>query len=457
MHALPALLLTLLASYLVGAVPFGYLVARARGVDILKQGSGNIGATNVGRVLGRRFGLLVFACDFAKGALPVLAARLAPAADLPADSLPAAAGVAAFLGHLFPVYLRFRGGKGVATAAGVVVVLVPPIALAALLCWVVVLACTRFVSLASLAAAAVLCGLRLATTPHPWEADHLVVTLFCLAGAGLIFLRHRANIGRLIRGNENRVKDTPAMLQLGKVLHLLALGLWFGTAVFFTITALVLFQTFEQISREPADQRPAWFPLPGPYAQDPPDKTFPDPHKTFPDPLRLEQGSRAAGAAVSPLFGWYYALQGVCGAVAAFTAVAWAYSFQGRGHRLRAVVLVAALASVGVGWWLERVVSEKRGPRNDLTDACLAQPQPSPADVQRAEAARADFGRWHGYSVMINLLTLGLVTVAMVLTASLPTREFSQQAQQTEPARSASDGNDVPSLALRAGHGPSES
>jgi acyl-phosphate glycerol 3-phosphate acyltransferase len=424
MHALPALLLTLLVSYLVGAVPFGYLVARARGIDILKQGSGNIGATNVGRVLGRRFGLLVFACDFAKGALPVLAARLVPAPDLPPDSLPVAAGVAAFLGHLLPVYLRFRGGKGVATAAGVVAVLVPPVAAASLLCWIVVLVCTRFVSLASLAAAAVLCGLRLSVTPHPWGADHVVVTLFCLVGAGLIFARHRANIGRLVRGNENRVKDTPAMLQLGKILHVLALGLWFGTAVFFTIMGVVLFQTFEHISREPAEKRPAWFPLPELYAQA-------APSEKFPDPLRLEQGSRAAASALSPLFGWYYALQGVCGAVAAFTAVAWAYSFRGqRGHRLRAVVLVAAIASVGIGWWLERVVSEKRVPRNELSDACLAQPVPSRADVQEAaEAARADFGRWHGYSLIVNFLTLGLVTVAMALTASLPSREFTQTSQ----------------------------
>src|SRR5947209_20056642 len=104
---LPAL--TLLVSYLVGAVPFGYLAARARGVDILRQGSGNIGATNVGRVLGRGYGLLVFLLDFAKGALPVLAAgRVPPDPSWPPDLLPVAAGVAAFLGHLFPVYLRFH-------------------------------------------------------------------------------------------------------------------------------------------------------------------------------------------------------------------------------------------------------------------------------------------------------------------------------------------------------------
>src|SRR5947209_14237686 len=106
----PALLvLTGAAAYLVGAVPFGYLAARARGIDILRQGSGNIGATNVGRVLGRRYGLLVFLLDFAKGALPVLAAGwVPPDPSWPPNLVPVAAGVAAFLGHLFPVYLRFH-------------------------------------------------------------------------------------------------------------------------------------------------------------------------------------------------------------------------------------------------------------------------------------------------------------------------------------------------------------
>src|SRR2546423_11989193 len=105
-------LLTLFASYLLGAVPFGWLIARSRGVDILHAGSGNIGATNVGRVLGRGYGALVFLLDFAKGALPVLAAAaLAPRDDpaWPPQVFAVAAGLAAFLGHLFPVYLGFRG------------------------------------------------------------------------------------------------------------------------------------------------------------------------------------------------------------------------------------------------------------------------------------------------------------------------------------------------------------
>src|SRR4051794_7587449 len=121
-----AALLALVIAYSVGAIPFGWLIARSRGIDIFHAGSGNIGATNVGRILGRKFGLLVFALDFAKGAVPVAAAGLLPAEahaalELP-DALRVGVALCAFLGHLFPVYLGFRGGKGVATGAGTVFV-----------------------------------------------------------------------------------------------------------------------------------------------------------------------------------------------------------------------------------------------------------------------------------------------------------------------------------------------
>ena len=171
---LSILALTAVLSYLLGAIPFGYLIARWRGVDILKHGSGNIGATNVGRVLGRPFGILVFLLDFTKGALPALCARWWAAThslDLPAESLPVAGAVSAFLGHLYPVYLRFRGGKGVATAAGAVMVLLPGPASAALLIWLAVVVASRTVSLASLAAAAGLCLVRLAATTQPWGEE----------------------------------------------------------------------------------------------------------------------------------------------------------------------------------------------------------------------------------------------------------------------------------------------
>ena len=208
MTAVPLLVLVALGSYLLGAIPFGYLVARARGVDILEQGSGNIGATNVGRVLGWRLGVLVFVLDFAKGALPVLLAyQLPDPTDIPLyqHTLPVVAGIAAFLGHLFPVYLGFRGGKGVATGCGVIAVLVPPLTACVLAAWAVVLLLTRYVSLASLVAAALLFALRLLLYPEPWGQDEVVVTLFCLFGCLLVFVRHHANIRRLLAGTEHRL------------------------------------------------------------------------------------------------------------------------------------------------------------------------------------------------------------------------------------------------------------
>src|SRR5829696_817429 len=152
--------LALLAAYLIGAIPFGWLIARSRGVDIFHAGSGNIGATNVGRVLGRKWGTLVFALDFAKGAVPVALAGLLPTetheALGPPEALRVGVALCTFLGHLFPLYLGFRGGKGVATGAGTVFVLVPGPAALSVLFWVTVLLASRVVSLASLAAASVL-------------------------------------------------------------------------------------------------------------------------------------------------------------------------------------------------------------------------------------------------------------------------------------------------------------
>ena len=165
----------LVLAYLVGALPFGYLVGRLRGVNLFAAGSGNIGATNAARVLGWRFGALVFVFDFLKGALPValavpLAESLSPGASTrfgSPDVLRVGAAALAFLGHLFPVYLGFRGGKGIATGAGTNFVLVPVPAALAVAAWAVVLFASRIVSLASLAAVAMLVSARLAGNPAP--------------------------------------------------------------------------------------------------------------------------------------------------------------------------------------------------------------------------------------------------------------------------------------------------
>ena len=197
---------TILGSYLLGAIPFGYVVARARGVDLLSEGSKNIGATNVGRVMGLWWGVLVFALDFAKGAVPVLVAGLI-ASDpegLP-DLTRTLAGVAAFLGHLFPIYLGFQGGKGVATGAGVALVLVPVAFLITFAVWAIVLLTTRYMSLASLTAAVLIIVLRLGWTPEPFGPRNVVVTTFVVVAALAVIVRHAGNIRRLIAGTENRL------------------------------------------------------------------------------------------------------------------------------------------------------------------------------------------------------------------------------------------------------------
>ncbi|MCX5660056.1 MAG: glycerol-3-phosphate 1-O-acyltransferase PlsY [Planctomycetota bacterium] len=216
-----AWLLCVAAGYLSGSIPFGLLIGKARGVDVRKAGSGNIGATNVGRVLGRKWGGFCFALDVLKGLLPVLIAGLvlgyAGRRDLdPADAWRwLAVAIAAVLGHVFPVWLGFKGGKGVATALGVLLGFWPVLTLpglAALVTWVAVVAVTRYVSLGSVLAAIALpayvaVGAWLAQTPVARVVPFLVVTGLM---AALVIARHRANIARLLAGTENKLGSRPA-------------------------------------------------------------------------------------------------------------------------------------------------------------------------------------------------------------------------------------------------------
>lgn len=428
MTGMVLLALIALVSYLVGAIPFGYLFAKAKGVNIFEEGSGNIGATNVGRILGKRFGLFVFFLDFLKGAVPAwLAGRIAPSlqADFLPWTFPVVAGVSAFLGHLFPVYLQFRGGKGVATAAGIVTVLLPLPTLAALLSWFVVVSMTWYVAVASLAAAVVLCAIRLLVTPSPFGPSQVVLTVFCLSIALLVIVRHRSNLARLWSGEESALKDPTIMFTIGKVLHVLAMGLWFGMALFFTfVVGFALFGTFDKVAERPAEKRPLWLPMPEEYNRERPESLA----KVLPEPLRKDQGSRAAGHAITPLFDWYFILQKVCAAIAVATALGWSWSrFPQKIHRNRTLVLGVALITVGIGWWLEHKVSDLRVKRNAVTEAWLTS-ESSEGDEKSVETARSDFGMWHGISVIVNLLTVLLVTIGMVLTAFLPQLPGQQKA-----------------------------
>ena len=183
-----------LAGYLLGSIPFGLLVARLRGVDLRAVGSGNIGATNVARALGRATGIVVLALDALKGFAPTFAAVRLVGAD-PACLV----ALAAILGHVFPVWLRFRGGKGVATGLGIFAALAPLAAGAALACYALVVATTRLSSLGSLVGATALLAGMAATGRTP--------AVLALGGAVwlIIVVKHRANIRRLIRGEESKV------------------------------------------------------------------------------------------------------------------------------------------------------------------------------------------------------------------------------------------------------------
>ncbi len=220
----------MIGAYLLGSIPFGVLIGRARGIDIREHGSRNIGATNVGRVLGRRYGLLCFFLDMAKGAIPVLVAGNM-LDTLGHTTLESGAGqlwlwmlvaLAALAGHMFSPFLGFGGGKGVATAFGGLVAMWPILTIPALIAlgsWILVVMSTRVVSIASMAAALImpiatlvmmlLSGGR--SDPQPATLDILAsgsAPLLTTVGiAGLVLWRHRSNIRRLLRGEEHVIKS----------------------------------------------------------------------------------------------------------------------------------------------------------------------------------------------------------------------------------------------------------
>ena len=189
----------ILGAYLVGGIPFGYLIGRMRGVDVRTVGSKNIGATNVFRTVGKKWGLLAFLCDVLKGLLPVLAARrFAPEAAL-------WVGVAAVVGHMLTPYMKFKGGKGVATAFGMLLGLLPCMVGCAFALFSVVFACFHFISLAS-CTAAVFMGVAVwfNILGSPGAADMPQCVLVTVISVFVVF-KHRSNIARLVKGEESRI------------------------------------------------------------------------------------------------------------------------------------------------------------------------------------------------------------------------------------------------------------
>ncbi len=196
----------IIVAYFLGAIPSSAVAARLAGVDLRARGSGNLGFTNVLRVLGPRYAVPVLIVDAGKGVAAVLLARHADTAGwaLGAETTALLGGVAAIAGHVWSIFVRFRGGKGVATAAGVFGALAPGAAAVSIAAWLVVVSATRYVSLASVVAAVLLPiavaashALRGAPQPAPLLAASVVV-------AALVLVTHRSNIRRLVRGTENR-------------------------------------------------------------------------------------------------------------------------------------------------------------------------------------------------------------------------------------------------------------
>jgi len=219
MNATTHLFSLFVAAYLLGSVPFGLLVARLKGVDIRNKGSGNVGATNVGRVLGKKWGILVFILDVGKGLASTLAAAelihrnpteswaVSPAFQ---DLVWLGIGAASIVGSMFPIYLRFRGGKGVAASLGAMLGVYPYLTwpgLFAMVLWAVVVKLSGYVSLGSVIAATSLPLTFVALGfVKGWSlTEHYPLLVLCLLLAALILLRHRDNMSRLLAGTENKI------------------------------------------------------------------------------------------------------------------------------------------------------------------------------------------------------------------------------------------------------------
>ena len=196
-----------LIAYLIGSFPTGYIVGRLRGIDVRSVGSGNVGATNVTRVLGKQFGCPVFVIDFLKGLVAVLLAVVLghrfQVDAIGRDLCAAVGGIFSVVGHSYPVWLGFKGGKGVATSLGVIFGISWIAALIMSAVWIITFKATRYVSVASIAAAIAL-PVAMITLLFLDELRSPVLVYFSLCLAAIVVFRHRSNLSRLVSGTEPR-------------------------------------------------------------------------------------------------------------------------------------------------------------------------------------------------------------------------------------------------------------
>jgi acyl phosphate:glycerol-3-phosphate acyltransferase len=195
--------------YLLGSIPAGYLAGRIAGIDIRKVGSGNIGATNVTRTLGRLYGYSVFIVDFLKGfaavGMSIMIAKRAQPVSIPSELFGVVGAVACVLGHSFPVWLGFKGGKGVAASAGALFGLMPRVALIAVAVWLIIFYRTRYVSVASMTAALAV-PITILSMMFLGQTGGTALLYFSICLAAVVIVRHRSNLSRLVRGTEPRFK-----------------------------------------------------------------------------------------------------------------------------------------------------------------------------------------------------------------------------------------------------------
>ena len=200
---IPLLSVWILGAYLIGGIPFGFLIGKLRGIDVRTVGSKNIGATNVFRTVGKKWGLLAFFCDVMKGLVPTLVAKMLYAETMP--EMPILVGITCVAGHMLTPYMKFKGGKGVATAFGALIALMPATVGMAFALFAIVFACSHYISLGSCAAATSLAVMVwIPFLDHAGYNDLPLCILVTLIAAFIVW-KHRSNIGRLVRGEENKI------------------------------------------------------------------------------------------------------------------------------------------------------------------------------------------------------------------------------------------------------------
>ena len=200
---IPLLSVWILGAYLIGGIPFGFLIGKLRGIDVRTVGSKNIGATNVFRTVGKKWGLLAFFCDVMKGLVPTLVAKMLYAETMP--EMPILVGITCVAGHMLTPYMKFKGGKGVATAFGALIALMPATVGMAFALFAIVFACSHYISLGSCVAATALAVMVwIPFLDHAGYRDLPLCILVTLIAAFIVW-KHRSNIGRLVRGEENKI------------------------------------------------------------------------------------------------------------------------------------------------------------------------------------------------------------------------------------------------------------